>query len=84
MTCKVDRHGRLMVPASWRRKNGIRGEDEVILRETEDGALRLETRVQAVQRAQALVRRYVKAQPGETVVDEFLAERRAEAEREQS
>lgn len=73
-----------MVPVSWRRKNGITGEAELLVRETEDGALRLETREQSIRQAQALVRRYAGNKSGRPVVDEFLAERRAEAVRERS
>jgi bifunctional DNA-binding transcriptional regulator/antitoxin component of YhaV-PrlF toxin-antitoxin module len=83
LTCKVDRHGRLMVPIEWRRKHGVDGEDQVLVREQRDGSLRLETRAQSIARAQQLVRKYAKVKPGESVVDEFIAERRAEAQREQ-
>ena len=81
-TSRLDRHGRLMLPAGWRRKHGITGEADVIVREMPDGSLRLETPAQSIQRAQELVRRHAKVKPGASVVDEFLAERRAEARRE--
>jgi bifunctional DNA-binding transcriptional regulator/antitoxin component of YhaV-PrlF toxin-antitoxin module len=81
---KVDRHGRLMIPIEWRRKNRVDGEGEVLVCEQQDGSLRLETRAQSIARAQALVRKYSKVKPGQSVVDEFLAERRADAQREQA
>ncbi len=52
------------------------------MRQRKGGSLVLETREQGVRRAQALVARYVKRSPGTSVVDDFLAERRRQAERE--
>jgi len=80
IVCKIDQHGRLMIPAEWRQRYGIQGGSEVILRVEEDGRLRLETRKQRVSAAQALVRRYIR--PGRSLVDELIRERRAEARRE--
>ena len=82
LTCKLDRHGRLMVPIEWRRKHHAGPDAELLVREQRDGSLRLETRAQSIARAQALVRKYSNLKPGASVVDEFIAERRAEAERE--
>jgi len=66
-----------MLPADWRRRNKVGPSTEMLLSEAEDGSLRLETREQAVARAQALVRRYIPENV--SLVDELLAERRAEA-----
>ena len=81
-TCKLDQHGRLLVPASWRRKHGIEPDAELLVREQKDGSLRLYTRAQSVDHGLAIVRKYVKKRAGGSVVDEFLAERREEARRE--
>ena len=68
-----------MLPAGWRKRHGIGPSAELLVRERRNGALLVETRAQAVERAQALVRRYVRTKPGMSIVDEFLAERREEA-----
>jgi len=48
----------------------------------EDGKLGLMTVRQGIKRTQDLVAKHIKIEPGRSIVDEFLAERRAEAERE--
>ena len=76
---KVAAGGRVVIPAEYRQALGLRVGDEVILR-VEDNELRLITLDQAIARAQALVRQHVPE--GRSLVDELLAERRSEAERE--
>jgi AbrB family looped-hinge helix DNA binding protein len=75
----VNAAGRIVIPAAYRRALGIKQGDEVILR-LEEGEVRIITPAQAIRRAQALVRRYVPA--GRSLVDELIAERRAESARE--
>ncbi len=84
LTLKVDNQGRIMLPATWRKRHAIEPSTELFVRERKDGALLIGTRDQGLRRAQALVRQYVKTQPGTSIVDEFLAERRQEADREWS
>ena len=76
---KVDRHGRVVIPAEYRRALGLREGDAVVI-QLDDGALRILTRAQAIRRAQEIVAKYVS--PGRSLVDELIAERRAEAARE--
>ncbi len=76
---KVDRHGRVVIPAEYRRALGLRAGDAVVV-QLDDGALRILTRAQAIRRAQEIVAKYVS--PGRSLVDELIAERRAEAARE--
>ena len=76
---KVDRHGRVVIPAEYRRALGLRAGDAVVV-QLDDGALRILTRAQAIKRAQEIVARYVS--PDRSLVDELIAERRAEAARE--
>ena len=76
---KVDRHGRVVIPAEYRRALGLREGDAVVI-QLDDGALRILTRAQAIRRAQEIVARYVS--PERSLVDELIAERRAEAARE--
>lgn len=58
---------------------GIRPGDEVLL-SLEEGQMRVLPPREALRRAQAAVRRYVKA--GRRLSEELLAERRAEAKRD--
>lgn len=80
VTLKVDNQGRIMLPASWRRKYGVEASSELVVREHKDGSLRVETRNQGIRRAQALVRRYIP--DGVSLAGELLEERREEARRE--
>ncbi len=76
---KVTEGGRIVIPAAFRRALGVDVGDEVIL-DLEDGRLTVLTRRQAIKHAQELVRRYVPE--GRSLVDELIADRRAEAARE--
>jgi len=76
---RVNENGRVVIPASYRKALGIKAGDQVILR-MEDDELRITTMKRRIERAQRLVRRYV--QPGTSLVDELIAERREAAKRE--
>ncbi len=76
---KVSDGGKLNLPASLRRQLGIEPGTSVLLR-VEDGELRIRTVREAVRRLQADAARLF-AGSGDSV-DRFLAERRAEAARE--
>ena len=76
---RVGQSGRIVIPAAFRRALGIAVGDQVVVR-LQDGELRITTKRQRILRAQARAGRYIK--PGVSVVDELLAERRREAERE--
>jgi AbrB family looped-hinge helix DNA binding protein len=76
---KVNENGRVVIPAAFRKALGIRTGDEVVLR-MEDDELRITTMKRRIERAQRLVRKYVK--PGTSLVDELIAERRREAQNE--
>jgi AbrB family looped-hinge helix DNA binding protein len=75
---KLGKGGRIVIPAQYRKALRLEPGDKVIL-VLEDGEVRLLTPHRAVQRAQALVRRYVP--PGRALVKELLQERREEAAR---
>ena len=68
--------GRVVVPAPIRRQLGIEEGTELMARVEGDGLL-LEPRSAAIDRLQALVRAAVPAEV--SLVDELIAERRAEA-----
>nr|WP_298961838.1 AbrB/MazE/SpoVT family DNA-binding domain-containing protein [uncultured Methylobacterium sp.] len=78
-TVQVAENGRMNLPAEMRRGLGLSGGGRVILTQDEDG-IRITTADQALKRIRALAAPF--AQGRSSVVDEFLAERRAEAARE--
>jgi len=72
-------NGRLVIPANMRAELGLQGGDRLVARVV-DGAIVLEPLDAAIRRAQAAVARYVPQASG--LVEELMAERRAEAERD--
>lgn len=79
VVARIAQGGRIVIPAEYRHALGLHDGDEVIV-QREGDALLLSTRREAIRRAQVLVRRYVPQ--GESLADELLADRRAEALRE--
>ncbi len=76
---RMNENGRVVIPASFRKALGINPGDEVILR-LEGDELRITTMKARIERAQRRARRYV--EPGVSLVDELIAERREAAKRE--
>lgn len=76
---RVSQNGRVVIPASFRKALGIEVGDEILL-SLGDNELRITTQQARIRRAQERARKYLK--PGESLVDEFLAERREAAKRE--
>jgi AbrB family looped-hinge helix DNA binding protein len=75
----VGRKGRVVVPAAFRHRLGIDEGSELVAR-IEGETIVLEPRLAAVRRLQSLVGAAVPAEV--SLVDELLAERRAEARRD--
>ena len=75
----MQENGRVILPAELRKALGLAKGDKVML-EAEGDQVTLTTARLRRKRAQEIAKRY--ARPGVSVVDEFLAEKRAEAERE--
>ena len=73
---RINENGRVVIPASFRKRLGIRIGDEVVL-QIQDDELRITTLKRNIERAQRLVRKHVK--PGTSLVDELIAERREAA-----
>ena len=73
---RVDSAGRIVVPAGFRKALGI-GAGEELLISMDDGYVRLQTIDAALERVRAIARG--KRRGDASVVDEFIAERRAEA-----
>jgi len=76
---RMSENGRVVIPAAIRKALGIKAGDELMLHLDEDGMKLTTTRLR-VARARRIVRKYVKA--GVSLVDELIAERRAEARKE--
>ena len=76
---RMSKEGRVLIPAEFRHALGLQAEEPLRMYVV-DGELRIVSRRQGIRRAQAIA---AKAKPvGVSVVDEFIAERRAEAARE--
>jgi AbrB family looped-hinge helix DNA binding protein len=79
INARIGEGGRVVIPAEFRKALGMHVGDDVILA-LGDGELKILTRPEVIRRAQERVRLYVTA--GESLADELVAERRAEAARE--
>lgn len=78
-TVKLSREGRVLIPVDVRADLGL-SEGMALSLRVQDGEIRLFNRAQALSRAQAIARKY--KSPGTSVVDEFISERRSEAQEE--
>ncbi len=76
---RIGHQGRLVIPAPLREALSLRTGDTLIAR-AEDGRLVLEKREQILARLQAL---FAQVPPDVSLADELIAERRAEARREE-
>lgn len=77
---KMDAGHRIAIPAEFRDAMGAKPGDVVLVTIEQPGILRLRTYPAAIHEIQEWARPY--ARQGVSVVDEFIAERRAEAARE--
>lgn len=75
----VEDEGGVKLPADLLRSFGFEDGDTVVFRQTKDGVL-MSSQRKAIRRIQDDLTKLVR--PGESVVDELIAERRAEAARE--
>lgn len=73
---RIDKAGRLVVPATMRRALGIVKGKELSIRLV-DGGIRLQTLDAGLERIWAIAKRKAKSVPD--VVDDFIAERRVDA-----
>jgi AbrB family looped-hinge helix DNA binding protein len=76
---RMSKEGRVLIPAEFRHALGLKAEEPLQVYVV-DGELRIVSRREGIRRAQAIAAKY--KQPGVSVVDEFIAEKRAEAERD--
>ncbi|RLQ85277.1 AbrB/MazE/SpoVT family DNA-binding domain-containing protein [Notoacmeibacter ruber] len=75
----MQENGRVVLPADLRRSLGLAKGDKVLI-EADGDAITLTTAKLRRKRAQLIAKKY--ARPGVSVVDQFLAEKRIEAEQE--
>ncbi len=75
----MQENGRVILPSALRRALGLEKGDKVLLEADGDRVTLTTARLRRA-RAQEIATRYAK--PGISIVDEFLAEKRAEAARE--
>jgi AbrB family looped-hinge helix DNA binding protein len=79
---KIGDGGRLVIPAEQRKALGLNPGDTVLL-SVENGELRLRSLQESIRRARSLVAKYTgPGGDGRLLSEEFIAERRREAERE--
>jgi AbrB family looped-hinge helix DNA binding protein len=77
---RIDKAGRMLIPAKLRRELGIAAGDAVVL-EIKGNELRVRPYKKAIEEAQAIIRRYIPDRD-RSLVDELIEQRRREAERE--
>ena len=78
---RIGSGGRLVIPAEIREQLGMR-EGESVVMQVENGELRIWTVQEGIRRAQEIARKYIV--PGRSIVDELIADRRAEVAREEA
>ncbi len=76
---RMSKEGRVLIPAELRHALGLQAEEPLRLYVV-DGELRIVSRRQGIRRAQAIAAKVKQA--GVSVVDEFIAEKRADAKLE--
>lgn len=74
----VNRDGRILIPAQVRRDLGLAAGSTLLL-SVEDGRVVMESRAQLVARMRREIAEAWQGDPADSVADELLAERRAEA-----
>ena len=77
---RIDKTGRILIPAKLRAELNVGPGDPVVL-ETSGDKLRVRPYRLAIREAQAIIRKYIPDR-NRSLVDELIAERRKEAERE--
>jgi len=80
-TSKLSQGGRVVIPREFREKLGVGEGDSVIWTEV-DGQIVLTSRLAQIKRAQRFFAELMADYTGGSLVDELIAERRAEAARD--
>ena len=77
---KIDKGGRILIPARLRKELGVEPGDPVVL-ETQGAELHMRSYRKAIEEAQAIIAKYIPDRD-RSLVDELIEERRRAAERE--
>jgi AbrB family looped-hinge helix DNA binding protein len=79
-TTRIEKSGRILIPAAVRRQLGLSEGSQVLVKVEEPGALQVTSRSQALARVREEIRKYIPA--GEDLAGELIRDRRAEVEHE--
>ena len=79
-TTRLEKSGRILIPAAVRRHLGLSEGSQVLVKVEESGALQVTSRSQAVAKVREEIRKYIPA--GQDLAGELIRDRRAEVERE--
>ncbi len=78
-TIRAGERGRLVLPASLRKRIGLQEGDHLVVRVEPDNSLRLVSLTDQIRRLQGIFKDIA---PGVSLAEELIQERRAEAQRE--
>jgi AbrB family looped-hinge helix DNA binding protein len=81
-TTRLEKSGRILIPAAVRRQLGLSEGAQVIVKVNESGALEIKSRSQALAEVRERIRKYVPT--GVDLAAELIRDRRAEVEREEA
>ena len=79
-TTRLEKSGRILIPAAVRRHLGLSEGSQVLVKVEESGALQVTSRSQALAKARVEIRKYIPA--GRDLAEQLIRDRRAEVERE--
>jgi AbrB family looped-hinge helix DNA binding protein len=79
-TTRLEKSGRILIPAAVRRQLGLSEGSQVLLKVEESGTLQVTSRSQALAKVREEIRKYIPA--GRDLAEELIRDRRAEVERE--
>ena len=79
-TARLEKSGRILIPAAVRRKLGLSEGSPVLVRVEESGALQVTSRSQVLANVRKKIRKYVPA--GQDLAEQLIRDRRAEVEGE--
>lgn len=79
-TTRLEKSGRILIPAALRRRLGLSEGSAVIVKVDESGALQITSRSQALTKVRQELRKYIPA--GEDLAEKLIRDRRAEVERD--
>ena len=77
-SARLERSGRILIPAAVRRRLGISEGSQVLVKVEESGALQVTSRSQALVKARQEIRKYIPAV--QDLAEELIRDRRAEVE----